>query len=103
MVKRRWRNWPAGLRCIPARSVPGGKSLPNFSYGSSNYSPLTLAGIRAILSSSDINAIKALNGVLDAYNSSGDSVAFDPSLPPTGKANPQQAQTIADIPWADSP
>jgi len=41
--------------------------------------------------------INALNSILDAYNSSGDNVELDPSLPLTGKANRQDAKGIADI------
>ena len=82
------------LAAILNAAMPGGKPLP------AGYS---LTEIRNILSGTDINAIKALNSALDAFNNSGDNIALDPSLPPTGKADPQGAKGIADIPWADSP
>jgi hypothetical protein len=82
------------LAAILNSAMPGGKALP---------APYTLDMIKSILSGSDINAIKKLSSDLDAFNNSGDNVALDPTLLPTGKADPQGAKAIADIPFADCP
>jgi hypothetical protein len=86
------------LAAILNSAMPGGAPLPTF-----NGSPLTIASIANILTNGTIAQIKALNSALDAFNNSGDDIALDPSLPATGKADPQGAKAIADIPWADSP
>ena len=75
-------------------SMPGGSPLP---------AGITPTSIATTIGGTDINAIKALQSVLDAYNNSGDTVAFDPSLPPTYKATPKDAESIANIPFADCP
>jgi len=80
------------LAAILNSSIPGGKALP------AGYS---LTQIASILHGNNITAIQTLNSVLDAYNNSGEDVAFDSSLPPTGHANPQGAKSIAHIPFAD--
>lgn len=82
------------LAAILNSSIPGGKTLP------AGYS---LTEIAAILYSNDIDAIKMMNTDLDAFNNSGEDVAFDPSLLPTGRADPNGARDIADIPFADCP
>jgi len=64
--------------------------------------PVPLSDIQTILSGSDRAAILALAGVLGAYNSSGDTVPIDPSVP-QGPATPGAAKAIANIPFADCP
>jgi hypothetical protein len=58
------------------------------------------ATIASILGGSNITAIMNLNGVLDAYNNSGDGVAF-PDGTVTGRATPQAAKATANISFAD--
>ena len=48
------------------------------------------------------NSIHTLQQVLDDFNKSGDNIALDPLLTPTGRANPTQAQIIADVCWANT-
>ena len=84
-------SWQA-MAAILNSSMPGGASLP---------SGVTLGSIKDTLGGTDVGAIKALASQLDAYNKSGDDVALDPSLLPTGKADPNGARDIADIPFAD--
>ena len=64
------------LAAIMNSYMPGGASLP---------AGITLASIAATLSSNNITAIRDLGSVLAGYNESGDDVALDPSLPPTGR------------------
>ena len=64
--------------------------------------PVTLAEIQAIMSGTDIQAIKDLGSLLDTYNNSGDDVPID-SLVPIGNADPNGAKAIANIPYADCP
>jgi uncharacterized repeat protein (TIGR01451 family) len=80
------------LAAILNSSMPGGAPLP------AGYDLTTIANT---LAGTDINAIKTLGSVLGAYNQSGDTFALDPSLPPTGRANPIDAKNIANIPFAD--
>ena len=59
--------------------------------------PVSLAEIADILSSNNINDIRELGSLLAYYNESGEGVAFDPNVPPTGKtsgniADPQGAR-----------
>jgi uncharacterized repeat protein (TIGR01451 family) len=58
--------------------------------------------IVSILEGNNINQIHQLQSALDGFNNSGDDIAFDPSLPPTGRANPTGAREIADICWANT-
>jgi hypothetical protein len=80
------------LAAILNSAVPGGKALP------AGYS---LTQIASILHGNNITAIQQLNTDLTAFNQSGDTVAFNGSLPPTGRANPQGAKNTANIPFAD--
>jgi hypothetical protein len=80
------------LAAILNSSMPGGAPLP---------AGCDLTTIANTLAGTDINAIKTLGSVLGAYNQSGDTFALDPSLPPTGRANPIDARKIANIPFAD--
>lgn len=64
--------------------------------------PVTLAQIQAIMSGTDIAAIRALGKTLDAYNNSGDEVPIVSPVP-IGNAKPKEAKAIANIPFADSP
>jgi hypothetical protein len=86
-------SWQA-MAAILNSSMPGGAPLP---------SGVTLDSIRDTLFSNSVGAIKALASQLGAYNESGDDIALDPNLPPTGKADPNGARYIADIPFADCP
>jgi hypothetical protein len=79
------------LAAIMNSLMPGGASLP---------AGITLASINATLSSDNITAIRNLGSALAGYNESGDDVALDPSMPPTGKvsgniADPQGARGAA--------
>ncbi len=40
-------------------------------------------------------------GLLDAFNNSGDNIAFPPGLPWQGKATPQESTAIADTSYWD--
>jgi len=86
-------SWQA-MAAILNSSMPGGAPLP---------SGVTLESIRDTLSSNSVGTIKALASQLDDYNMSGDDIALDESLPPTGKADPNGARDIAYIPFADCP
>jgi len=89
-VKTSWQ----AIAAILNSNMPGGASLPG---------GVTLESIKNTLGGTNVSAIKALASQLDTYNNSGDGVALDPSLPPTGKADPKGARDIADIPFADCP
>jgi hypothetical protein len=85
------------LAAILNDATPGGATMP-----------VTLAQIQSAMCSTDsskanIQAIKDLAKVLDAYNNQGDNIAFDPSLPATGKATPGDASSMANLPFADCP
>lgn len=70
--------------------MPGGAPLP---------AGITLTSIAATLSGNNEKAIRDLGSKLAAYNESGDNVALDPTLPPTGKTNnadPQGARDVAN-------
>jgi hypothetical protein len=89
------------LAAIMNSYMPGGASLP---------AGITLASINATLSSNNITAIRNLGSALAGYNESGDDVALDPSMPPTGRvsgniADPQGARTAgaACIPFWNTP
>jgi len=84
-------SWQA-IAAILNSSMPGGAPLP---------SGVTLESIKNTLGGTNVGAIKALASQLDDYNMSGDDVALDPSLLPTGKADPNGARDIANIPFAD--
>ncbi len=71
-------------------AMPGGAPLP-----------VSLEEIQSILSGDNINDIRALGRLLDEYNNSGDNIALDPILPPTGRADPNGARDIADYAFAD--
>jgi hypothetical protein len=64
--------------------------------------PVPLSQIQATLSGNDINAIKALGAKLDSYNKSGDRITIISPVP-IGRAQPQAAQSIANIKFADCP
>jgi hypothetical protein len=66
------------LAAIMNSLMPGGAPLP---------AGITLQSIATILSSNNITAIRNLGSALANYNESGETVALDPSLPPTGKAS----------------
>jgi len=80
------------LAAILNSFAPGGAPLPD------GYS---LVEITEILGGEDINAINMLNRDLDEFNNSGDDVAWDPSVPWTGRADPQEAKSVADIGFTD--
>jgi len=80
------------LATILNSAMPGGKPLP------AGYS---LSSIASTLGGSNIPAIKTLSSDLDKFNNSGDNIAFDPNLQPTGKADPKGAKAIANIAFAD--
>jgi hypothetical protein len=85
----------AAFQAIPAilnDGMPGGAPLPD---------SLTPGDIASILCGDDISAINDLATTLDEYNNLGDDQALDPSLPPTGKADPKGAKEVANIPFAD--
>ena len=74
------------LAAIMNASMPNGASLP-----------VSLTYIADTLSGSNEKAIRDLGSLLAAYNESGEYVALDPSLPPTGRtsgniADPQGAR-----------
>jgi hypothetical protein len=77
------------LAAIMNSYMSGGASLP---------AGINLTSIAATLSSNNITAIRNLGSALADYNESGDDVALDPSMPPTGRvsgniADPQGART----------
>ena len=80
------------LAAILNSAMPGGAPLP---------AGYNLAQIAAILGGTNVVAIGDLNDDLTDYNEGGDLEALDPSLPPTGSANPQMAKAIANIGFAD--
>ena len=86
------------LAAILNSSIPGGAALP---------AGYNLSQIASILHGNNITAIQKLNSDLDTFNNSGEGFAFDSSLPPTGRANPNDPKTytgaknIANIPFAD--
>jgi uncharacterized repeat protein (TIGR01451 family) len=80
------------LAAILNSAMPGGAPLP------AGYS---LSQIAAILAGTDISLIQTLNTKLTAFNEGGEPIALDPSLPPTGKAEPTAAKAIANIGFAD--
>ena len=86
-------SWQA-MAAILNSSMPGGSPLPG---------GVTLGSIKDTLGGTDVGAIKALALQLDTYNKSGDDVALDPNLLPTGNADPNGARDIADIPFANCP
>ncbi len=67
-------------------SMPGGAPLP---------SGITPDSIKETLENGIINDINNLADALDAYNNSGDDVALDPLLPPTGRTTPKDAKNTA--------
>jgi uncharacterized repeat protein (TIGR01451 family) len=76
------------LAAIMNSYMPGGAPLP---------AGVTLASIANTLTNGTIQQIRDLGSVLGAYNESGDTVALDPSMPPTGKDNngdPQGARAV---------
>jgi hypothetical protein len=80
------------LAAILNSAMPGGAPLPE------GYS---LDDIVEILGGSNINDIKTLNTDLTAFNEGGETIALDPSLPPTYRADPENARYVANIPFAD--
>jgi uncharacterized repeat protein (TIGR01451 family) len=85
------------IGAILNNAMPGGGDLAAW---------LTSHGINesivSILEGNNINKIHQLQSALDGFNNSGDDIAFDPSLPATGRANPTGAREIADICWANT-
>jgi hypothetical protein len=87
---------------IPAMfndALPNGADLNTYlaSHG------ITL-GVVQILESGKLNgtnSINALHQVLSDYNTSGDTVALDPSLPPTKKGD-EKPKDLADVCWANT-
>jgi uncharacterized Zn-binding protein involved in type VI secretion len=87
------------LAAIMNSYMPGGAPLP---------AGITLESIATTLSSNNITAIRNLGSALANYNESGDDIALDPSMPPTGKTNnadPQGARLEGApcIPYWDTP
>ena len=87
------------LAAIMNSYMPGGAPLP---------AGITLESIATTLSSNNITAIRNLGSALANYNESGDDIALDPSMPPTGKTNnadPQGARLAGAtcIPYWDTP
>ena len=85
----------AGYAAILNSNMLGGAPLPG---------GLTEADIAAILSRGDVGAISAIKNLasqLDDYNNGGEDIALSSVLPPTGRANPQEAKAIANIPFGD--
>jgi len=87
------------LAAIMNYYMPGGAPLP---------AGITLASIADTLTNGTIQEIRALGSALADYNESGDDVALDPSMPPTGKTNnadPQGARLVGGPcePFWDTP
>jgi len=59
-------------------SMPGGAPLPD---------GITRGSIAETLTNGNVKDIRDLGSALAGYNESGDDVALDPSLPPTGRTN----------------
>jgi hypothetical protein len=79
------------LAAIMNSYLPGGAPLP---------AGVTLASIANTLTNGTIQQIRNLGSVLAGYNESGDNIAFDPSVPPTGKDNngdPQGARAVGAL------
>jgi hypothetical protein len=66
------------LAAIMNSYMPGGAPLP---------AGITLESIAEIMTNGTIEEIRSLGSQLAAYNESGDGIALDPSLPPTGHTN----------------
>jgi hypothetical protein len=66
------------LAAIMNYYMPGGAPLPG---------GITLASIADTLTNGTEKEIRDLGSALAGYNESGDDVALDPSMPPTGKDN----------------
>ena len=84
-------SWQA-IAAILNSSMPGGETLP---------AGITPESIANTLEFGTTKEIRALGVQLDTYNNSGDDQALDPGLPSTGRADPNGARDIADIPFAD--
>ncbi|XUX00553.1 MAG: hypothetical protein TUN42_00830 [Dehalogenimonas sp.] len=88
------------LAAIMNYYMPGGAPLP---------AGITLQSIADILSSNNIKDIRNLGSALAAYNESGDDVALDPIMPPTGRdnnADPQGARAVGaacEVYWNTPP
>lgn len=67
--------------------------------------PVTISVIRDILDDTDIdiNAINALGTILDSHNNRYDDIPIQDDNTGIGQANPQAAQFIANISFADWP
>jgi hypothetical protein len=64
------------LAAIMNSYMPGGAPLP---------AGITLQSIRDTLSSNNITAIRNLGSILGTFNGSGETIAFDPRMPATGR------------------
>ena len=80
------------IAAIMNDSMPGGTNLDAWlsSHGITE-------SIGEILTSGTIEEIRALGSALANYNESGDGVALDPSMPPTGKVNNADPQGARDV------
>jgi hypothetical protein len=78
------------LAAIMNYYMPGGAPLP---------AGITLESIAGNLTNGTIQEIRQLGSTLANYNESGDDVALDPSMPPTGRTNnadPQGARLVGE-------
>lgn len=76
------------LAAIMNSYMPGGAPLP---------AGITLTSIAATLSGNNEASIRNLGSKLATYNESGDLVALDSTLPPTGKTNNADPQGARDV------
>jgi hypothetical protein len=66
--------------------------LNNAAFGSSPSGSISIADAEAAYCGTDINAIKAAQAAMAAFNESGDAGNFDPGM----SADPKTAKSIAD-------
>ena len=76
------------LAAIMNYYMPGGAPLP---------AGITLTSIADTLTNGNIKQIRDLGSALANYNESGDDVALDPSMPPTGRTNNADPQGARDV------
>ncbi len=91
LSKERVKTAHQALAAILNSALPNGAPLP-----------VIMSDIRDILCGTDINAINALGTILDSHNNRYDDIPIQDGTG-IGQANPQLAQAIANIPFADWP
>ena len=91
LSKERVKTAHQALAAILNSALPNGAPLP-----------VIMSDIRDILCGTDVNAINALGTILDSHNNRYDDIPIQDGTG-IGQANPQLAQAIANIPFADWP